>query len=97
MQQENDREGQLRFQSKEHADKCLAGCDAEGICNFQLEDDGGELALKLEALSGDAEKAAWQAFRTAQAHREANNADRNGKRRGGGGGGGRGGAKRGRT
>lgn len=96
--------GQMRFEAKEHADKCLATMDPEtGLCTFPLGDDEGTankgaLKLKVEAISGDEEAAAWKAWQTDVAARNLRDAGR-GERRPRSSGGGRGGrgAKRGRS
>jgi hypothetical protein len=94
----------MRFDAKEHAVKCLAtGDPVTGLFTFPLGDDEGivnkrTLTLKVEAISGDEEAAAWKAWQTDVAARNLRDAGR-GERRPRSSGGGRGGrgAKRGRS
>jgi hypothetical protein len=64
MQHKDSKNGKLRFEAKEHADKCVAAAHAEtGERSFEFDGGKGVLKLKLFALSADAEKEAWQTYR----------------------------------
>lgn len=69
--------GQMRFEAKEHADKCLAQRDPDtNLCTFRFkgQDESKEevaVPMKLEVLHGDEEKEAWRSFRASVAARSA--------------------------
>jgi RNA binding motif len=94
VQDTDPRHGKMRFDAKEHADACLAKRDADGVCKFELEDEAGTLTVKLNVLSGDAEKEAWRKYRLAASQRDEREGN---KKRFSGGGRGQGSAKRGRS
>lgn len=97
VQRKDATKGRLRFEAKEHADKCLAEGDDGGERKFELPDDAGAFTIQMTALTGDEEKAAWREYRKNVAARDARDGGGRGpqKRRGSFGGGGRG--KRGRS
>ena len=97
MQRKDATKGRLRFEAKEHADKCLAAADEGGERRFELPDDAGAFTINMTALSGNEEKEAWREYRKNAAARDAGGG-RGDKRKGSFGQGGRGGrGKRGRS